>query len=150
MEPKTKTKEVFREYTKPPNQPYSGKVFCLSREASNRVTMGWKKRNEKYFKKFQKIFKNLRKIVQIKFCENYFFLLTMSHLFFFQSSWTRGIKQISLWFIKNITAWNIFPTYTRRNQRLSSSYLRWLLGLRKLRSSEKVEILQIGLVLRVA
>ena len=28
--------------------------------------------------------------------------------------------------------------------------LRWLLGLRKLKSSEKVEILQIGLTLRVA
>ena len=29
------------------------------------------------------------------------------------------------------------------------TYLRWLLGLRKLRSSEKVEILQIRLILRV-
>ena len=28
--------------------------------------------------------------------------------------------------------------------------LRWLLGLRQLRSSEKFEILQIGLILRVA
>ena len=31
-----------------------------------------------------------------------------------------------------------------------AAHLRWLLELRKLRSSEKVEILQIGLILRVA
>ena len=30
------------------------------------------------------------------------------------------------------------------------SKLRWPLGLRKLRSSEKVEILQMGLILRIA
>ena len=33
---------------------------------------------------------------------------------------------------------------------LGSTHLRWLLGLRKLRSSEKVEILQIAPILRVA
>ena len=45
---------------------------------------------------------------------------------------------------------NVIANNDNLQQVMPQYQLRWLLGLRKLRSSEKVEILQIGLILRIA
>ena len=104
-EPKTKTKEIFRENTKPSNQPCPGsaglvQVLVLPGRPPPEWN-GMEKKRWKFFKKVQKMLKNIRKIVSIKFCENYFFLLTMPNLSFSIFLNTRKKTNISLIYPKH-------------------------------------------------
>ena len=58
----------------------------------------------------------------------------------------KNVPDLILYQLTKFHSHTIFPSQDIKQNVL----LRWLLGLRKLRSSEKVDILQIGHILRVA